>query len=258
MWWYVRLVDTNNYIKKTVILVDHNDLKQSVTGLNEAELLEIVDHHAIGNLTTKNPISFRNMSVGSTNTIVYKLYEEAGIEIPKEIASVMLSGILSDTLILKSPTTTALDRKVAKALSEISGLNIEEYGMEMLKAGSSLKGLSMEEIVFGDYKEFQVNDYGFGIGQVLTLDYDKILKEKDKYIKYLDEQAKTKGFGLIALFVTDIVNNGSYVLFTSNSKNLMSLAYNVEDMEEGHYLDGVISRKKQMVPNIMKEIENMG
>ena len=160
----LRLVDINSYSKKTVILVDHNDLKQSVNGLNEAELLEIVDHHAIGNLTTKTPISFRNMIVGSTNTIIYHLYEEAGVEIPKDIAGIMLSGILSDTLILKSPTTTILDKRVAKELAEIAGLDIEKYGMEMLKAGSSLKGLTMEDIVFGDYKEFTVGNESFGVG----------------------------------------------------------------------------------------------
>lgn len=252
----LRLVDLNNYSKKTVILVDHNDLKQSVNGLNEAELLEIVDHHAIGNLTTTSPISFRNMIVGSTNTIVYHMYNEAGVEIPKDIAAIMLSGILSDTLILKSPTTTMQDRKVAESLAKIADLNIEEYGMEMLKAGSSLKGLSMEDIVFGDYKEFTVDGTSFGIGQVLTLDYDEILKEKDKYVEFLDKECKIRNFELIALFVTDIVNNGSYVVFSSKAGNIMSLAYNVENMEEGHYLDGVISRKKQMVPNIMQEIKN--
>ena len=253
----IRLLDLNNYKEKSVILVDHNDIKQSVNGLNEAELLEIVDHHAIGNLTTKNPISFRNMSVGSTNTIVYHLFKEARVSIPKKIAGIMLSGILSDTLILKSPTTTEIDKKVVKDLCKISGLDMQEYGMEMLKAGSSLKGLSMEEIVYGDYKEFTVGDISFGIGQVLTLDYDQILKNKKEYVKFLDDEAKSKNFKLIALFVTDIVNNGSYVLFSSGAKNLMSLAYGIDSMEEGHYLEGVISRKKQMVPNIMKEIENM-
>lgn len=253
----LRLVDINNHSKKTVILVDHNDIKQSVNGLNEAELLEIVDHHALGNLTTNAPISFRNMTVGSTNTIVYHLFKEAGVSIPKDIAGVMLSGILSDTLILKSPTTTMQDKKVAESLAKTAGLDIEEYGMEMLKAGSSLKGLSMEDIIFGDYKEFTASGRSFGIGQVLTLDYDKILEEKDEYIKYLDKECKIRNFELIALFITDIVNNGSYVLFSSNADKIMSLAYNIENIEEGTYLDGVISRKKQMVPNIMQEIENM-
>lgn len=253
----LRLIDVNSYDRKNVILVDHNDFKQSVDGLNEASILEIVDHHAIGNLTTNSPISFRNMIVGSTNTIVYELYKESNVEIPKDIAGIMLSGILSDTLILKSPTTTDIDRNVVKELSKIAGVDYEKYGMEMLKAGSSLEGLSIDEIVFYDYKEFQANDMGFGIGQILTLDYEEILNKKEEFVKFLDETCKVKGFKLMALFVTDIVNNGSYVIYSTNARQIMSLAYNIENIEEGEYLPNVISRKKQMVPNIMSELENM-
>ena len=253
----LRLLDVNTYDRKNVILVDHNDIKQSVVGLNEATIVEIIDHHAIGNLTTNSPISFRNMSVGSTNTIIYFLYKEANVEIPKDIAGIMMAGILSDTLILKSPTTTETDKMVIEELVKITGIDYEKFGMEMLKAGSSLDGLSIEDVVFYDYKEFQANDMGFGIGQILTLDYEQILNKKDEYIDFLDKTCKIKDFKLMALFITDIVNNGSYVLYTSNAKQIMSLAYNREDMEQGCYLPDVISRKKQMVPNIMVELENM-
>ena len=253
----LKLNDVNHYDRKSVILVDHNDVKQSVLGLNEATIVEIIDHHAIGNLTTNSPISFRNMSVGSSNTIIYYLYKEAGVKIPASIAGIMLSGILSDTLILKSPTTTDIDREVVEKLSKIAGLNYEEYGMEMLKAGSSLKGLSIEDIVFNDYKEFQSNGMGFGIGQVLTLDYDEILDKKDEFIEFLDKTCEIKRFNLMALFITDILNNGSYVLYSSNAKQILSLAYDKPDMEEGYYLSGIISRKKQIVPYIMNEFENM-
>ena len=197
------------------------------------------------------------MSVGSSNTIIYYLYKEAGVKIPASIAGIMLSGILSDTLILKSPTTTDIDREVVEKLSKIAGLNYEEYGMEMLKAGSSLKGLSIEDIVFNDYKEFQSNGMGFGIGQVLTLDYEEILDKKDEFIEFLDKTCEIKGFNLMALFITDILNNGSYVLYSSNAKQILSLAYDKPDMEEGYYLSGIISRKKQIVPYIMNEFENM-
>lgn len=253
----LRLIDANTYERKQVILVDHNDIKQSVLGLNEATIIEIVDHHAIGNLTTNNPISFRNMSVGSSNTIIYHLYKEANISIPPHIAGLMLSGILSDTLILKSPTTTAVDREVVEELCKIANIDYEEYGMEMLKAGSSLEGLSVEDIVFYDYKEFQTNDMGFGIGQILTLDYDQVLAKKDEFIAFLDKTCKIKGFKLMTLFVTDIVNNGSYILYSSNAEQIVSLAYNISGIYEGYYLDGIISRKKQIVPNIMGELENM-
>lgn len=253
----LRLLDVNSYDRKHVILVDHNDIKQSVDGLNEAVIEEIVDHHAIGNLTTNVPISFRNMSVGSTNTIIYHLYKETRVEIPSEIAGLMLSGILSDTLILKSPTTTEIDRTVAEDLAKIANVDIEKYGMDMLKAGSSLDGLTVDEIVFYDYKELQANDMGFGIGQVLTLDYDKILNNKEEYITFLDKTCKIKGFKLMTLFITDIVNNGSYVLYSSNAEQIMALAYDKKDMKQGYYLPGVISRKKQIVPYIMGELENM-
>lgn len=253
----LRLLDINTYDKKKVILVDHNDPKQSVDGLNEATILEIIDHHALGNLTTNIPISFRNMSVGSTNTILYKLYGESKVEIPREIAGIMLSGILSDTLILKSPTTTDLDRKAVEELSKIAGVDYKEYGMEMIKAGSSLKGMSVDDIIYYDYKEFETSNMGYGIGQILTLDYDEILAKKDEFIEALDKAAKVKGFKLMTLFVTDVVNEGSYVLFNTDARNIVSLAFNDDNLEEGTYLDGVISRKKQIVPVIMNELENM-
>ncbi len=253
----LRLLDVNTYDRKKVILVDHNEIKQSVDGLNEAVILEIIDHHALGNLTTNAPISFRNMILGSSNSIIYHLYKEAGIEIPKDIAGLMLSGILSDTLVLKSPTATEQDKEIAKELARIAEIDIQDYGMEMLKAGSSLKGLSIEEVVFYDYKEYKANDMNFGIGQILTLDYEDVLNHKDEYVEFLNKSSKMKGFKVIALYITDIVDNGSYVLYNSSAEKLMSLAYEKEDMHEGYYLPGVISRKKQMVPNIMSELENM-
>ncbi len=253
----LRLIDVNTYDRKRVILVDHNEVKQSVDGLSEAIILEIIDHHNLGSLTTNVPISFRNMILGSTNSIIFTLYEETGIEIPKDIAGIMLSGILSDTLILKSPTATERDREIVDKLAKIAGVDYQEYGLEMLKAGSSLEGLDIDEVVFLDYKEFEANDMGFGIGQVLTLDYEQVLSKKDEYVAFLDKTCKMKGFKMIALFVTDIINNGSYVLYSSNAEKIMSLAYDKEDMHEGYYLEGVISRKKQMVPCIMTELNNM-
>ncbi|HBA37282.1 MAG TPA: putative manganese-dependent inorganic diphosphatase [Firmicutes bacterium] len=253
----LRLLDVNSYDRKKVILVDHNEVKQSVDGLNEAVILEIVDHHALGSLTTTAPISFRNMILGSSNSIIYHLYKEAGVKIPKDIAGLMLAGILSDTLILKSPTATDTDKQIVEDLAKIAGIDYEKFGLDMLKAGSSLKDLTIDEIVFYDYKEFEANDMSFGIGQVLTLDYEEVLSKKDEFITFLDNTCKIKGFKLIALFITDIINNGSYVLYSSNAEKILALAYDKKDMCEGYYLPGVISRKKQMVPKIMGELENM-
>lgn len=254
----LRLIDVNSYSKKKVILVDHNEVKQSVEGLNEADILEIVDHHAIGSVTTAVPISCRTTILGSTNSLIYTMYKEANVEIPQDIAGVMLSGILSDTLILKSPTTTDLDREIALELAKIAGLDYEKYGMEMLKAGSSLSGMSVEDVMFSDYKEFETNGMTFGIGQVITLDYETVLNNKEEYVKGLDKACENKGLKLACLFVTDVVSNGSYVLYSSNAEKIMSLAYGKEDMMQGYYLQDVISRKKQMVPNIMTELDNMG
>ena len=253
----LRLLDINNYNKKRVILVDHNEMKQSVDGLSEAIIEEVIDHHALGNLTTTMPISFRNMIVGSTNTILYKLYKEAQVRIPREIAGIMLSGILSDTLILKSPTTTPIDVEAAKALAKKANVDLVKYGMDMIKAGSNLDGLSIEDIVFYDYKEFSTDDIGYGISQILTLDYKKILDRKDEFVKFLDKTSKTKGFRIMALFITDDINEGSYIIFSTDSKKILSMAFNINDIKEGEYLEGIISRKKQIVPVIMGEIEDM-
>lgn len=253
----LRLIDVNSYDRKKVILVDHNEVKQSVDGLNEAVIVEIIDHHAIGNLTTNAPISFRNMILGSSNSIVYTLFKEAGVPIPKDIASLMLAGILSDTLILKSPTTTEKDREIAIDLACIAEIDYQTFGMEMLKAGSSLKGLTVEDVIFYDHKEYKANDMNFGISQIFTVDCGEILSKKEEYIDGLNHSCKMKDYKVIALYVTDVVENGSYVLYNTDAEKIMALAYDKNDMAQGYYLPGVISRKKQMVPNIMLELENM-
>ena len=250
----LRLVDSNNYKKKSVILVDHNQLIQSVEGLEQAEIIEIVDHHNLGTIGTNNPINFRSMPVGCTNTLIYLLYKESNVEIPNDIAGLMLSAILSDTLLLKSPTTTKLDIEVANKLAAIAGVDITSYGIEMIKAGSSIKGLSSEEVVFQDFKEFKYEDIKIGIGQVNTLDIDEILKDKNSYINVLNKM-EDDGYKISLLFITDVIKNGSYILYNGNSKDIVSACYKVSDIEEGKYLDGVVSRKKQMLPLLLEYLE---
>ena len=250
----LRLVDSNNYKKKSVILVDHNQLIQSVEGLEQAEIIEIVDHHNLGTIGTNNPINFRSMPVGCTNTLIYLLYKESNVEIPNDIAGLMLSAILSDTLLLKSPTTTKLDIEVANKLAAIAGVDITSYGIEMIKAGSSIKGLSSEEVVFQDFKEFKYEDIKIGIGQVNTLDIDEILKDKNSYINVLNKM-EDDGYKISLLFITDVIKNGSYILYNENSKDIVSACYKVSDIEEGKYLDGVVSRKKQMLPMLLEYLE---
>ena len=215
----IRITEIAKKNNKEVILVDHQEKEQSVAGLDEASILEIVDHHKIGNINTNNPINFRNMAVGSTNTIIYFMYEEANIEIPKNIAGIMLSGILSDTLCLQSPTTTNIDKKVVEELSKIAGVDPEKYAFDMFKAGTSLEGLTKEEVIKSDFKSFPApsGEFKFAIGQVFTLDVDRIFEELDEYIKKLDEVNTKEGYEFTVIAITDILKNGSYTLFYVHS-----------------------------------------
>lgn len=247
----IRITDISEKNRKKVILVDHNEIEQSVIGLDEAEILEVVDHHKIGDISTKNPINFRNMSVGSTNTIIYKLFQENNIEIPKEIAGLMISGILSDTLVLTSPTTTKVDKEVVNNLAKIAQIDYKKYAMDMFKAGTSLKGLSKNEIVNTDLKTFHTEEYSFAVSQILTLDYEDILKEKEDYVKIISEIAENKELNFVLLAVTDIINNGSYILYTEDAKKYLGAAFNIDNLSQGYYMEGVVSRKKQIVPYLM-------
>lgn len=250
----IRITEITDKKRKKVILVDHNEFEQSAEGLEEADIVEVVDHHKIGNISTKNPINFRNMSVGSTNTIVYQMYQENMVEIPKNIAGLMLSGILSDTLALTSPTTTELDKKVVKELAEIVGINYHQYALDMFKAGTSLQGKTIEEIVSTDIKGFASDDLEFAVSQVFTLDIDSVFAHKDEYINYINELAVNREYRLVLLVVTDIIRNGSYLLFTDNAREIVSDAFSIENIEQGSYINGVVSRKKQVVPAIMDVI----
>ena len=251
----LRITDLSESNHKKVILVDHNEKLQSVDGLDEAEILEIIDHHNLGSITTANPINFRNMSVGSTSTIVYSLFKEKNIEIPKQIAGALISGVLSDTLILKSPTATDKDREAVLDLANILSINYEEYGMNLLKAGTSLKGMSKEDVLYNDYKLYSVNDKNFAIGQFFTMDFEEIEKEIDEYVKVLDRVSEANNYSLVALYVTDIIKNGSYVIYNTKGKNIMDVAYQ-NDVNEGFFISGCVSRKKHVVPQIMSILEN--
>lgn len=251
----LRVIDTNEVSKKKVILVDHNDPGQSVEGLDEAEILEIVDHHNIGSISTHNPINFRNMSVGSVNTIIYTLYMEYGVKIPKDIAGIMLSGIISDTLLFASPTTTDLDKKAAAVLAKIAGVNMDEYGMELLASGVSIKGLTIDEVIYKDFKNYTAGEYKAGIGQVFTTTFNDYVNDIDKYVKRLNEIADNNNYKVVCLFVTDFINNNSYALFNSEAASILSEAYNIDNIKEGELLKGFVSRKKQIVPNVLDILE---
>ena len=251
----MRISDANDATKKKVILVDHNEETQSVDGLEEAEIVEIIDHHKIGTIGTSMPINFRNMPVGSSNTIIYLLYKENNIEIPKHIAGLMLSGIISDTLLFKSPTTTELDKEVVSELSKIAEVEYEKYGMDMLKAGSSLKGKTKEDVLFTDFKNFTIDNKKVGIGQITTFDISEIDNEKEEYIELINSVAVNNDYYAIALFATDIIKNGSYVYYNEQAKEVFENSFDIDNITQGYYLDGCVSRKKQIIPNIIDTIE---
>lgn len=248
----IKLADISNKHRKQVILVDHNEFEQSVDGLDEADILEIIDHHKLGTIGTNLPINFRNMPVGSTCTIIYMLYKENNVPIPKTIAGILLSGIISDTLLLVSPTTTELDRKVSEELSEIAEIDINEYAMKMFKAGSILKGKNHEEILYTDFKTFTINNKKVGVSQISTVNTDEFETESNEYIELIEKIAKNNDYYILILLVTDILNNGSYVYYNSSSEDILNNCLNVTDLKQGYYLEGVISRKKQVIPNIME------
>ena len=241
---------------KQVILVDHNEKEQSVVGLDEAEIIEIVDHHKIGNIGTTMPINFRNMPLGCTNTILYLMFKENNIKIPSDIAGLMVSGIISDTLLLTSPTTTDIDKKVLEELSKKANINYNDYGMKMFKAGSSMEGKSISEIIHGDFKNFTVDNQKVGIGQVSTMSTDETMSKQSEFIDELNNMHKDDDYTACALFVTDILKNGSYVLFNESAKEIFSESFGVENIEEGHFFDGLVSRKKQIVPKLMNYMDN--
>ena len=254
----LRLTDLDNINKKHVILVDHNESAQSVTGLSQAEIVEIVDHHKLGDLSTTLPINFRNMAVGSSNTIIYKLFKENDIEIPKDIAGVMLSGILSDTLILKSPTTTDIDVEVVKELSKLAGVDYEKYGFDMFKAGTSLEGKTHKEVVNTDIKTFSYDDETkYAVSQIFTLDFESIKKDMDSYISLIEEMKNENGFKFIVVAITDIISNGSYFIFTESGKEVLEAGYGMADIEQGIYIEDQVSRKKQIVPTLINGLNRL-
>ena len=252
----LRITDLNEKHPKNVILVDHNEKLQSVEGLEEANILEIFDHHNLGSITTNTPINFRNMAVGSTCTIVYILYKEREVEIPKEIAGALLSGILSDTLILKSPTATPRDVEAVLELSRIAGVDYKVYGMDMLKAGTSLEGMSKEDVLYNDFKLYTVNEKTFAIGQFFTMNFEEMKKELTDYVATLDEVAEANHYDFVALYVTDIIQNGSYVIFNTKGQEVVDVVYQTEKTPEGYFVENCVSRKKHVVPLIMEVFEN--
>ena len=236
--------------KPQVVLVDHNEYGQSIDGLADADLVEIVDHHKLGGMATDTPLSMRLMPVGCTCTIITQMYKENNVEIPYEIAGLLMSAILSDTLIFKSPTTTEMDKLAVEELNKIVNVDVEKYAMDMFKAGTSLDGYSVEEIVHMDFKPFDMSGKNVGIGQVFTLDIDAVLNKQDEFLTYIN----STDFDILVLRVTDTLKEGSYLIYIGADK-LISDAFNVE-ASQGVFVEGAVSRKKQLVPFLTEAVKN--
>jgi manganese-dependent inorganic pyrophosphatase len=258
---YLGLLSRNHLInpkRKNVILVDHNEMNQSADGIEEAEILEVIDHHKIGDVKTSIPISFRNTPVGSTNTIIFQMYRENNAEITKDIAGLMMSGIISDTLLFKSPTTTERDKYAVNELLKIVDINLYKYAMEMFKAGTSLEGKSIEEIIYQDFKKFNLVYKNVGISQVFTLDIKEIMNRKNEFVKLIDNITYDRDYYLLIMAVTDIVNEGSYIFYTSSREKLIRMIFEEENIYQGIYVDKCVSRKKQIVPKVINALELRG
>ena len=249
------LTDTNNLKRKQVILVDHNNFSQSVEGLEEADILEIVDHHNLGDIVTKKPINFRSVMCGCVCTIIYDMFKENNVNIPSNIAGLLASAIISDTLLLTSPTTTIRDTDALLDLSRIANIDYKTYGMELLKHGMSIKGLKDEDILHKDFKTYKIDDNMLGIGQILTSDYNTIKRRVNELVTFLNEESLRYDFKILTLFITDIFENKSYCLYNESASDLIKKAFKLKDVYEGVALDGVVSRKVQIAPYLMDVLE---
>ena len=247
------LIDMN---KKKFILVDHNEADQAINGIEETEIVEIIDHHKLGTIETIKPVNVRNQPVGCTATIIYQMYIENDIEISKTVAGLLCSAIISDTLLFRSPTCTMVDQAAAEALARIAGIDMEEHAKEMFNAGSNLRGKSVEEICFQDFKVFNVKDIMFGVGQITSMNQDELDEVKGRLIPYLEEARKTQGLHMLYLMMTNILEESTELLCCGeNAKEQVLEAFELPGDTEKILLKGVVSRKKQMIPVLVTYLQ---
>ena len=233
--------------RKRVVLMDHNEKSQSVAGLDQAEIVGIIDHHRLADVQTGYPVFMRNEPVGSTTTIVATMYQERGLMPPPRLAGLMAAAILSDTVLFKSPTCTPLDRRIAERLSRIAGIDLDQLGHEIFSVGTS-PDKSAEEILTADFKEFHIAGQTLGIGQVTTLDTDSMLARLDELVSAMQDRKVKRGYDMIILMLTDVLREGTELIFLGDS-DVIRMAFSTDEIKGRHvFLPGVVSRKKQIVP----------
>ncbi|MCT1186201.1 manganese-dependent inorganic pyrophosphatase [Lactococcus lactis] len=234
----------------TVILTDHNEFQQSISDIEDLTIYGVVDHHRVANFNTAAPLFMTVEPVGSASSIVYRKFLEANVEIPKEVAGLLLSGLISDTLLLKSPTTHVTDHKVAKELAEIAGVNLEEYGLAMLKAGTNLSTKTAEELIDIDAKTFELNGSNVRIAQVNTVDIPEVLERLSDIKAAINASMTANGYDDFVFMITDIVNSNSQIIALGAHPEKSEAAFNFTLADDHAFLAGAVSRKKQVVPQL--------
>lgn len=249
---YIGTVSRRNLLgmkKKQLILVDHNEKTQAVDNIDAAEVLEIIDHHRLGSLETLQPIMFRNQPVGCTATIMYQMYTEKALEISPAIAGLLCSAIISDTLMFRSPTCTSSDKMAAGALALIASINIEEHAKEMFTAGSNLKGKTTEVIFYQDFKRFTSDKVNFGVGQISSMNAEELEDLKQRLIPFMQHECGKNGISMVFFMLTNILEESSEVIcYGEGSCRLVEESFGVKEAQGGYVLQGVVSRKKQLIP----------
>lgn len=242
--------------KKQVILVDHNEKSQAVDGIEEAEILEIIDHHRLGSMETIGPVFFRNQPVGCTATIIYQMYQENGVQVDKTTAGLLCSAIISDTLLFRSPTCTMVDQAAAEALAQIAGIDMETYAGQMFNAGSNLRGKNAEEICFQDFKVFNANGIAFGVGQITSMNQDELDEVRERMEPYLNEARNMQRLDMVFFMLTNILEESTELMCCGDGARARMLeAYELPE-DTGHILlKGVVSRKKQLIPTLVSYLQ---
>ena len=245
-----------NLHRKQVILVDHNERTQAVDGLEQADILEIIDHHRIGSLETTGPVYFRNVPVGCTATILYQMYGEQGLTPSREIAGLLLSAILSDTLVFRSPTSTPQDEAAAKALAALAGEDIQSYAEQMFEAGADLTGRTADDVFFSDFKVFSRGDAKFGVGQAIYMTSNSRSAAEALITPFLPEALAQAGVPMVFFMCTDMRAQATDLLFCGQqAEEIVRSAFHVETKDGKAVLPGVVSRKKQLIPPLMAALQ---
>lgn len=256
----VGIISRDNMVmpeREQVILVDHNERGQAVEGIEEAKIVEIIDHHRLGGIQTSEPIYTHAEPVGCTATIVANMHWQNDVEIPASIAGLLLSAILSDTVLFKSPTCTEYDKKTAERLAEIAGVDINEYGMAMLKAGSGIGDMTPVEIAKNDLKEFQIGDYRIIVSQISVMDPKEVMDLEPQMIEAMTNICEKEGFDMSLVMVTDILEEATYLLYAGSPKTLIGEAFKKDASGTHVYLPGVMSRKKQIIPPLSEAVKRI-